>query len=126
MKVLFIFKSENFIAPLGPSVISAVLRQEGHDTYLSEMHQEDPVARIAQLRPDVVAYSSSTGEAKHYIRVNKRIKEQFPDIFTIMGGPHATFYPDQIRKTTLDAVCIGEGEEAVIDVMRALSAGRSV
>jgi len=126
MKVLFILKSENFIAPIGPAVISAVVKQEGHETYLSEMNLGDPLERIAELKPDIVAYSSSTGESKHYIRLNQRIKERFPDIFTIMGGPHATFFPEQLHENTLDALCVGEGEGAIVDVLHALSAGRPV
>lgn len=126
MKVLFIFKSENFLAPIGLCIISAIARQEGHLTFLSEMNTEDPLERIAQLKPDVVAYSSSTGEAKHYLRLNSRIKERFPHIFTIMGGPHPTFFPEMLHHTTLDAICIGEGEGAFADVLRAVSLRRSV
>ncbi len=116
---------ENFIAPIGPMFISAIAQQEGHKTYLCEMNHEDPIERIGELKPDIVAYSSSTGEAKHYIRINKIIKEKFPKIFTIMGGPHSTFFPEMIHKTTLDAICIGEGEYAFRDLLRAISAGRS-
>ena len=126
MKILFIFKSENFIAPLGPAVISAVAKQEGHETCLCELNQDDPVECVARLKPDVVAYSSSTGESKHYIRANQQIKERFPQVFTIMGGTHPTFYPEKLKETTMDAICIGEGEGAFVDVLRALSAGRAV
>ena len=126
MKILFIFKSENFLVPIGLCAISAIARCEGHEVYLSEMNTEDPLKCIANLKPDVVAYSSSTGEAKHYIGVNQRLKERFPDVFTIMGGPHPTFYPDMIHETTLDAICIGEGEEAFADVLRSVSSGRMV
>jgi len=126
MKVLFIFKNENFIAPIGPMVISAVTRQEGHETYLCETNSENPLERIAKLKPDVIAYSSSTGESKHYIRLNRKIKEKFPDVFTIMGGPHSTFYSDMIHETTLDAICIGEGEGAFTDLLRSLSSGNPV
>jgi len=126
MKILFVFKSENFLVPIGLCAISEVARHEGHEVYLSEMNSEDPLEHIAQLKPDVVAYSSSTGEAKHYIRLNQRLKERFPHVFTIMGGPHPTFYPDMIHETTLDAICIGEGEEVFADVLRSLSSGNTV
>ena len=117
MKILFIFKSENFLAPVGLCMVSAVARQEGHEVYLCEMNSENPLQRIVKLKPDLIAYSSSTGEAKHYIALNQRIKKEFPEIFTIMGGPHPTFYPDMIHQTTLDAICIGEGEEAFLELI---------
>ena len=126
MRILFIFKSENFLAPVGLCMISAIARQEGHETYLCEMNSEDPMERIERLKPDIIAYSSSTGETKHYITLNRRIKERYPKIFTVMGGPHPTFYPQMVHQTTLDAICVGEGEEAFRELLYILSSGRRI
>lgn len=126
MKVLFIFKSENFLAPIGLCIISAVCRKAGHSVYLSEMNSENPLERIKNLKPEVVAYSSSTGEAKHYLRLNAMVKQNFPDIFTIMGGPHPTFFPEMLYSSSLDAICIGEGEGASLEVLDALANKRDI
>ncbi|MDP2927993.1 MAG: radical SAM protein [Candidatus Omnitrophota bacterium] len=126
MKVLFIFKSENFLAPIGLCAISAMAIKKGHKTYLCEINSQNPLKCIADLKPDVVAYSSSTGEAKHYLRLNLIIKQKFPHIFTVMGGPHSTFYPEVIYEEGLDAVCVGEGEDAFIDLLGALSNKQSL
>lgn len=126
MKVLFLLKNENFLAPLGLCVISAAVRKGGHDVYLCELNSQDPFNCIEKIQPDVIAYSSSTGEAKHYLRLNRLIKNRFPRIFTIMGGPHPTFYPQLIQDNNLDAICVGEGEEAFIDLLRALSMKESL
>ena len=61
IKILFLFKSENFLVPTGLCMISAAALENGHKTYLSEMNSEDPIERISALKPDVVACSSSTG-----------------------------------------------------------------
>ncbi|MCC6449304.1 MAG: B12-binding domain-containing radical SAM protein [Candidatus Aureabacteria bacterium] len=124
MKVLFILKNENFLAPLGLCIISAIARREGHETYLCETHQDDPLDSVSRIRPDVVAYSSLTGEAKHYLRINERIKKAFPGIFTVMGGHHPTFFPEVLPESTLDAICRGEGEGAFSDLLGALSSGK--
>ncbi|MCK5287450.1 MAG: B12-binding domain-containing radical SAM protein, partial [Candidatus Omnitrophica bacterium] len=126
MKVLFIFKSENFLVPIGLCFISSVAKKEGYSTYLCEMNSQNPLKCISDLRPDVVAYSSSTGEAKHYIRLNQIIKKKFPEVFTIMGGPHPTFYPDLIYNSDLDAICRGEGEYAFVDTLKMLAVQKSV
>jgi radical SAM superfamily enzyme YgiQ (UPF0313 family) len=126
MRILFVFKNENFMVPLGLCAISAIAKKEGHKTYLCDIKKESPLKRIRELNPEIVAYSASTGEAKHYIAINKKIKERFPHIFTIMGGPHPTFYPEMIHKTTLDAICVGEGEGAFKDLLSALCRGASV
>lgn len=126
MKILFVFKSENFLAPIGLCVISAIVRQEGHEAFLTEVNSENTLERIAKLKPDVVAYSASTGEAKHYLRIDRKIKERFPEIFTIMGGPHPTFFPEMINESTLNCVCQGEGEGALADILKALSVGKII
>jgi radical SAM superfamily enzyme YgiQ (UPF0313 family) len=124
MRILFILKNENFLAPVGLCAISAIARQEGHETYLCEIHQDDPLESIKKLKPDIVAYSSLTGEAKHYLGINKRIKDAFPGIFTIMGGHHPTFFPEVLQETTLDAICCGEGEGGFADLLKVLSSGK--
>ena len=125
MRVLFVLKNENFLAPIGLCVISAIARREGHEVYLCETHQDDPIECATRLKPDVVAYSSLTGEAKHYIRINEQVKKALPEAFTIMGGHHPTFFPEMIRETTLDAICRGEGEGAFADLLGTLSEGKS-
>ncbi len=125
MKVLFIFKSESFLAPIGLCTISAAAKRGGHSTYLCEINSQDPLRALSVLQPDIVAYSSSTGEAKHYLRLNRLIKERSPRILTVMGGPHPTFYSDVVDEGALDAVCVGEGEGAFIDLLGALSGGKS-
>ncbi|MBU0683383.1 MAG: hypothetical protein KJ864_03740, partial [Candidatus Omnitrophica bacterium] len=37
-----------------------------------------------------------------------------------MGGPHPTFYPECIKDSTLDAICVGEGDEAFPELLSAL------
>lgn len=125
MKVLFILKNENFMAPIGLCAVSAAALKEGHETYLCEMNSQDPLESIRKLKPDVVAYSASSGEAKHYLKLNRAIKESFPNVFSIMGGPHATFHPDVVYKDSLDAICVGEGEGSFVELLRSISEKKS-
>jgi len=126
MRVLFVFKSENFLAPLGLCFISGSAKFAGCDTFLCEVNKENVFKKILEFSPDVIAYSSSTGEAKHYLRINELIKRKFPHIFTIMGGVHPTFFPDVIYEGNLDAICIGEGEIAFQILLNALKNKRSI
>lgn len=124
MKALFLFKSESFLTPLGLCMVSAAAREAGHETSLCEIKTDDPFRRIADLKPDILAYSASTGESKHYLKLNAAIKARFPRLYTIMGGPHPTFYQASVREGALDAICVGEGEEAFADLLSALERGR--
>lgn len=121
MDILFVFKSENFLVPIGLCSISAVAKQAGWNSHLCEMNSMDLLETIEKIRPAVIAYSSSTGEAKHYLAANEAIKKRFPEIFTIMGGPHPTFFPEVLEKGSLDAICMGEGDEAFEELLSVIA-----
>ena len=80
---------------------------------------------MRRLQPDVVGYTVYTGTQNYYLELNQRIKAERP-VFSIFGGPHPTFFPEMIQKEGVDAICIGEGEYATLDILDALQAGESV
>lgn len=125
MKILFIVKNIDFIDPLGPAYISAVAKQKGYETQLAIIDREDVIGKIKSWSPEIIAYSSVTGEHRSYMELNKEIKKRF-NVFTIMGGAHPTFYSECLDKSTLDAICVGEGEGAMSDVLDAISAGKDL
>src|SRR3989338_564463 len=126
MKILFIVKDIDFIDPVGIMLLSSLAKKDGHETYLGILNREEIIGKINKIKPQVVAYSATTGEHKYYLEINKVIKSKFSDIFTIMGGAHTTFYPECINEGTLDAVCIGEGEEAFIEVLEKRGKGEDI
>lgn len=82
--------------------------------------------KIQDYRPQVIAYSAVTGEHQAYFDFNRDIKEHFPDIFTVMGGAHPTFYPKCVEYQPIDAIVVGEGEGAFVDLLNALENGDDV
>ncbi|MDD5067756.1 MAG: radical SAM protein [bacterium] len=126
MNILFIVKEVDYLDPLGLMTISAVARQQGHQASLCILNREDVFRKITEYKPRIIAYSASTGEHKYYFQINDRIKAGHKDIFTIMGGPHTTFFPFSIRECSLDAVCIGEGEEAFTELLTRMEQGKDI
>ncbi len=125
MKILFVVKTVEFIDPLGLMLLSALARRAGHETELAILERDDVLGSVAEQRPAVVAYSASTGEHKYYLRLNEAIKARHPAATTIMGGPHATFFPEVLAGSTLDAICVGEGDEAFPEFLEAVAGGRA-
>ncbi|PKO21561.1 MAG: hypothetical protein CVU38_14100 [Chloroflexi bacterium HGW-Chloroflexi-1] len=131
MRVLFVAQELSY-EPQGIMVLSAVLKQAGHDVALTVANREDPVAYAVQYRPDVLGYSVMTGSQRAYFDLNRRIRaaldpvraalEQKP-AFSVFGGPHPTFFPEMIGEPGVDGVCIGEGEGALLDLANALADG---
>ena len=52
--------------------------------------------------------------------VIKIIKELAPDKIVVVGGPHATAFPDHVlMNTEADYICIGEGEKTFLEFIKA-------
>jgi len=112
-KVMFVTKGGEYFPPMGIMQISATAKQAGRETLLGILSKEDVFEKIEREKPQVVAYSASTGEHKLYFHFNKELKKRYPKIVSIVGGPHATFYPERtLQDGCFDAVCIGEGDYA--------------
>lgn len=112
-KAMFVTKGGEYFPSMGIMQISATAKQAGHKTGVGILSKEDVLRKIEKEKPDVVAYSGSTGEHKLYFEFNHELKKKHTEIKTIMGGPHATFFPERtLEDSNLDAVCIGEGDYA--------------
>ncbi len=156
MKVLFVIKEEDPIDPMNVELLSALAKREGHETFLNVLQHQDLSETLRKVRPDVVAYSGKTGEHKTFFKVNRFVKESYGDkVFTIMGGPHPTFNHKGIQlfgeareevpatsptwtaarasqrhivveDSQMDALCIGEGDDAWVDMLKARAANQSI
>jgi len=72
--------------------------------------------KVGGYNPDFVGYSIMTGDQNFYNNINKKLKKDF-DFFSIVGGPHPTFFPEMFKKSSFDALCIGEGEKTLKDIL---------
>jgi radical SAM superfamily enzyme YgiQ (UPF0313 family) len=123
MKILFVEKQIDY-EPLGLLYLSSVLRQAGHEVRLAIATEEDPVAAAQEWQPGVVGYSVYTGSQTYYRDLNLRVKEALPDVVSIFGGPHPTYFPEYVEEPGVDAICIGEAEEAILDLVEAAESGK--
>ncbi|HQP97912.1 MAG TPA: radical SAM protein [bacterium] len=104
--------------PLGVSYISALLKRHGHKvSALNVDSVSDPVQSVRTLAPDVVAYSTSSSSAARYQEINRILRDAIPGLFSLFGGPHPSFFPRMIDEDPgVDAICIGEGEYATLEL----------
>lgn len=114
MKIAFVIKKLSISDPLGIQYLSASLKKAGHQTYLICSAKENWFEKLSKINPEIVAYSITTGTHQDMIQLNREIKKNFK-VYSIFGGPHPTFYPEIINEDGVDAVCIGEGEEALVE-----------
>jgi radical SAM superfamily enzyme YgiQ (UPF0313 family) len=121
MRFLFIdsFLGSNFGTDiLGIAYLSACLKSQGHEVDAVDIRSHKAIVSFAkQFRPDYLLFSTTTGTHHIRLEINKKIKEEI-DTYSVFGGPHATYFPEMIEDEGVDAICIGEGDEALIDFVR--------
>jgi len=71
-------------------------------------------------KADLVGISTITSTAPAAYDLVQRIKKM-NDVPVVMGGPHVTFLPDEALEHGADFVVRGEGEEALIELIRSLN-----
>ncbi|MBN1880096.1 B12-binding domain-containing radical SAM protein [bacterium] len=101
---------------LGPMYLSAAAKNAGHTcSLLIEDGKPDDQA-IRALDPDVIAFSVTTGSHHWAIQRAAQLKHWFSGRI-IMGGPHATFFPEVIENKPLDVIFRGECEQAFVQYL---------
>jgi hypothetical protein len=74
---------------------------------------------IADFRPDLVGVNILTATFDQAQFIATSIKQSFPQIPLIAGGPHPSVEPHNtfMRIEALDAICVGAGEEVCLDIL---------
>ncbi len=122
MRILFL-QSVPIPRP-GVMQLAAVLHQAGHQCRVIVAAEErDPVRAAIRWRPEVLALSCMTGEHREMLSLAEQIRASVPGLVVVMGGPHATVWPQVIEHPALDIICRGEGEEAFVELVDRLAAG---
>ena len=138
MKILFIYPIESPLSvkkPLdspkyiqfGISYISSFLKQFNHETKLlilsrSFGNKNYNIIRkkIENFKPKMIGFYSIASQYSFTSNISKFIKSNYPEIFLIIGGPHATLNPKEVANDDFDAICIGEGERPMLELTNVL------
>ena len=96
------------------------------DYTLEDLVENDPVTNIEDefkeklkiFNPDLIAVSVMTGFFDQVIDLLKAVP---PNCQVILGGVHPTISPNKtLAKDEVDFICVGEGEELLIELAEAL------
>jgi radical SAM superfamily enzyme YgiQ (UPF0313 family) len=110
---------------IGIMYLSTWLKKAGHEVKAQFLPEKDWLAKVKEYDPQVLAYSTTTGDHVSYIELNRQVKE-LTGAYSVFGNSHATFVPDMIEEEGVDAVCRGEGEFAFADFCTKLEQGEDI
>ncbi len=107
----------------GIMVISALLGEHGHRCEVVSADVASVSRRLERERDAILAYSSPTAHAAHFLELNRQVKRRFPHVLSVFGGAHPTYFPHMIEEDGVDVICVGEGEYAMVELARARDTG---
>lgn len=117
-RVLFLIKNIRD-QRYGILCLASYLKMKGHT--LDYIHVTGDINsilnKIEQFKPNYLAVTAMSGEIKRLLDVLKEIKMFYPELYVVLGGPHATFSPDIIENPLVNAICRGEGELAFAEFL---------
>jgi radical SAM superfamily enzyme YgiQ (UPF0313 family) len=121
MRVLFISADVFLSEPLGLMQLSAICKKNSHTTCLATLRRHDILRTVKKFNPDIIAYTAMTPDITSFKGIDSNIlkylrkKQKRP--LRIMGGPHASYFPEILKEMNLDAICIGEGDYAIVQII---------
>lgn len=126
--------SVTFISPpLGLLSIAAVLEESHHDVFIADFNlerfdEQKLFGYITEKEINVIGISIVTPKVYGAMELAVTLKNKFPGIRIIAGGPHATLMPVQLLDDcpSIDIVIQGEGEFRMRDLVAALVKGDDI
>lgn len=98
--------------------LAACLKKQGVET--SHIFKRDfarTLEEIRRIKPDLLLYSSFSRDLGLFEKFDRFVKKHVR-VSSIIGGPGPTFDWAFFKNSSIDALCIGEGESALADYIR--------
>ena len=130
MRILFTVSDLFLGEPIGVLQLSAILKQAGHATKMVSIKKHSLKEALSSFSPDVIAYSTMSPDVPFFKNADKVVREwayqKGQKLLRVAGGPHPTFFPEFLEEMELDAICIGEGDRALVAMIRRYENGESL
>ncbi len=114
--------------PIGIAYLASFLDKNGYqvkliDSNILKLSDRQTVSQI-DSDTDLIGISSNIVSAAFVPKLVKKIRKRFSKIPLIAGGPYPSALPEIcLKEFGFDGVCIGEGEETLLEIMNNLKKG---
>ncbi|MFQ5963021.1 MAG: B12-binding domain-containing radical SAM protein [Candidatus Scalinduaceae bacterium] len=116
---------------MGLLMLGAVLRERGHrvrifDASAQGLSYEQTIEDTKKFQPDIIALTAVTPSIFKTVKLASMMKDVYPSIPIVLGGPHFTAVPEQTLTdySVFDYGVLGEGENTLVDLVEALAADK--
>lgn len=102
---------------LGYMHMASFLQQHNHEcSVFVDNFEKNIFKKLKEYRPDILGFSCITGNLRWGLNLIREYKKYNSKCLTILGGPHPTYFPYVAKEEGVDAICIGESEQAILEI----------
>jgi len=122
-------KLQRMLPPLGILSIASFLEKFGYEVHIVDLHAEEICpeefrAIVRSLNPRFIGITVLSAHVTPAHHIAKICKEEVPEGKVFVGGVHAEAAPEEmLQNPFIDAVCRGDGEEVMLELVRGDSYG---
>jgi len=113
--------------PLGLAYLTGALKKAGHEVTILDVRAEKlndarVIERIKKDPPHIFGVTSNTCQIREAAALLDLVREHFPAVTTVLGGPHVSALPERTLKEqpSIDIGVVGEGEVTAVELCAAL------
>jgi hopanoid C-3 methylase len=119
------FRTVALPEPLHLEMVAATIPE--HEVRILDLRVENGLeAVLQQFEPEMVAVTALTPEVYAAQQILRQVKSFSAEIFTVVGGHHATLLPRDFFLPQVDAIALGEAELMFADLVRAVADGQGL
>ncbi len=118
-----------FYIPFGLAYVATSLQREGHRVRTLVLTPDSPLASplgnvLQEFRPQLLCLTAVSTQFPLVKKVAESARHYDPNVYIALGGPHASLNPeDAMGCPPIDAICLGEGDRAIVQLAEQLEAG---
>ncbi len=102
-------------------------RAEVYDAVVDDMDHPEFERQLSRYDLDFVGISCYTHSLPDVQLAIDAVRKRNPNAHISLGGPHPIMFPEYaIQLRGVDSICLGDGDEVVVEMAQALDAGRSL
>lgn len=108
---------------LGMNILIQLLTGKGYAAEMFQGYAQAALTYVKMLmgtknKPKIIGFYCDFNNI-HWVRTfSQEVKELFPEVILLAGGPQtAGLTADFLQETSIEAACIGEGEETLLELM---------
>jgi len=143
MKIAFVQPANNqksgkwkaqgvYRTPTNLAILASYVRENGYDPKIYDFDLEsgnsiENARTIMSDNPDVIGFTCLTPRFPLVVEIANECKKIKSNVVTVVGGSHVNGQPKHVVKyPSIDYAILGEGEEALLDLLNHIEEGKDV